>query len=224
MKRENFNTAIALSGLVLAAFSTYIQLKPERDKLDLVVTTSFNTNSSFKLIEDGYLPKEMFGDNKKLAGPASITLELSNNMSRPVTIKRIKVELTNGEKTIIIYSHMLNPLDKKTMEALFSPKTIDEHSVNKIELFLNIPIYYDEKVSSCFGRLHLSESKDEKINNVEYCYFSNGIDFLGNKIQFREYEGGAAMLSKTLGGNRLTYRLTVITGDNSEIVKMAIFD
>ncbi|WP_419236195.1 hypothetical protein [Serratia fonticola] len=135
MKRENFNTAIAFSGLVLAAFSTYIQLKPERDKLDLVVTTSFNTNSSFKLIEDGYLPKEMFGDNKKLAGPASITLELSNNMSRPVTTKRIKVELTNVEKTIIIYSHMFNPLDKKQWKHYFPLRLSKNTRLIKLNYF-----------------------------------------------------------------------------------------
>lgn len=224
MKRENFNTAIALVGLLLAAFSTYTQLKPENDKLDLAVTTGLNTNEKFKLIDNPPLPKEIFGVNSKLAGPASIMLEISNNMNRPVTIKKIKIELVKDEKIVIYYPQIFNPSDKSSMETLHSPTTIEGHSVTQKNLSLNIPIHYDEKVSACFNRLNQFESEFKSLNNIEYCYFSHGIDLLGNKVKFTQYEGGGSIVTKTPGGYNLTYRVTIITGDNSEIVKMATFD
>lgn len=224
MKRENFNTAIALFGLLLAAFSTYTQFKPEKDKLDLAVTTGLDFNAKITLTDNNYLPEAIFGKNKKLAGPASIRLEASNNMNRPVTIKKIKIELIQSAKSIIFYPQMLNFSDERQTGILHTPVTIEGHSVTQKELSLNIPIYYDEKISSCFNKPNLTERKHKSFNNIEYCYFSQGIDLLGNKVQFRQYDGGASILTKTPGGYSLTYRITVITGDNSEIVKMATFD
>ncbi|GEM_PF-3173759 len=224
MKHENFNTAIALLGLLLAAFSTYTQLKPEKDELDLAVTASLNPNTKFELKDNKYLPKEVFGENKKLAGPASFTLEASNNMNRPVTIKKIKIELVKNDHGIIYYPQMFNASDKKTIDTLHTPVTIEGHSVIQRELSINIPIHYDDRVSSCFSRPDLFVSEPISFNNIEYCYFSHGIDFLGNKVQLTQYEGGGTIFTKTSGGHSLTYKLTIKTGDNSEIVKIATFD
>ena len=224
MKHENFNTAIALLGLLLAAFSTYTQLKPEKDELDLAVTASLKPNAKFELKDKKYLPEGIFGENKKLAGPASITLEASNNMNRPVTIKKIKIELVKNDQGIIYYPQMINISDKNTIDTLNTPVTIEEHSVIQRELSINIPIHYEEEISSCFSRPDLFVSEPISLNNIEYCYFSHGIDFLGNKVQLVQYEGGGTIFTKTLGGHSLTYKLTIKTGDNSEIIKMATFD
>ncbi|TCC06806.1 hypothetical protein E0L21_12515 [Kosakonia quasisacchari] len=224
MKHENFNTVIALLGLLLAAFSTYTQLKPEKDELDLVVTASLNPNAKFELKDNKYLPEGIFGANKKLAGPASIMLEVSNNMNRTVTIKKIKIELVKNDKGIIYYPQMINVSDKDTIDTLHTPVTIEGHSVIQRELSINIPVHYEERISSCFSRPGLFVSEPISINNIEYCYFSHGIDFLGNKVQLTQYEGGGTMFTKTSGGQSLTYKLTIKTGDNSEIIKMATLD
>jgi hypothetical protein len=91
MKRENINTIIAMSGLILAAYGNYKQFKPEADKLELVANTNLINSSELELNKDFFAPKTLYGDNTRLAGPASIILEVSNNMSRPVTIKESKL-------------------------------------------------------------------------------------------------------------------------------------
>ncbi|EOU9512383.1 hypothetical protein ACOJCK_002296 [Cronobacter dublinensis] len=224
MKHENFNTVIALLGLLLAAFSTYTQLKPEKDELDLVVTASLNPNAKFELKDNKYLPEGIFGPNKKLAGPASIMLEVSNNMNRTVTIKKIKIEVVKNDKGIIYYPQMINVSDKDTIDTLHAPVTIEGHSVIQRQLSINIPVHYEERISSCFSRPSLFVSEPISFNEIEYCYFSHGIDFLGNKVQLTQYEGGGTMFTKTSGGQSLTYKLTIKTGDNSEIIKMATLD
>ncbi|EPA0308205.1 hypothetical protein ACS6IT_04170 [Enterobacter hormaechei subsp. steigerwaltii] len=224
MKHENFNTAIALLGLLLAGFSTYMQLKTEKDELDLVVTANLNRNGKFELKDNKYLPEEIFGANKKIAGPASITFEASNNMNRAVTIKKIKIELVKNGSGIIYYPQMIDISDKNTMDTLQTPVTIEGHSVAQRELSINIPIHYEERFSSCFSRPGLFVSEPISFNNIEYCYFSHGIDFLGNKVQLTQYEGGGTMFTKTSGGQSLTYKLTIKTGDNSEIIKMVTLD
>ncbi|ELY4458097.1 hypothetical protein SMZ60_000559 [Cronobacter sakazakii] len=130
MKRENINTIIAMLGLILATYSNYKQFKPESDKLELTINTGEIGSSELELNKDSSVPKALYGDDTRLAGPASIILELSNNMNRPVTIKKIEVELIK-DGTAINYSSMFNPLDKKTLDNLYSPTTIAEHSVKK---------------------------------------------------------------------------------------------
>lgn len=90
MKRENINTIIAMSGLILAAYGNYKQFKPETDKLELAINTGVIGGSELELNKDLSVPKALYGDDTRLAGPASIILEVSNNMSRPVTIKKSK--------------------------------------------------------------------------------------------------------------------------------------
>ncbi|ELY4773957.1 hypothetical protein SM089_004294, partial [Cronobacter sakazakii] len=91
MKRENINTIIAMLGLILATYSNYKQFKPESDKLELTINTGEIGSSELELNKDSSVPKALYGDDTRLAGPASIILELSNNMNRPVTIKKIEV-------------------------------------------------------------------------------------------------------------------------------------
>jgi len=88
VKRENINTIIAILGLILAVYSNYKQFKPETDKLELAINTGVIDSSELELKKDSYVPKELYGDDTRLAGPVSITLELSNNMNRPVTVKK----------------------------------------------------------------------------------------------------------------------------------------
>lgn len=221
MKRENINTIIALSGLVLAACSFYNQFKPETDKLEVAVNTGFFASSELELNKDITVPKALYGDSTRFAGPASITLEVSNNMSRPVTIKKIEVELVK-DGAAVSYTSMFNPLDKKTLDNLFTPTTIAEHSVKKIELQINIPIYYNEKISSCFKTSKPAKLKNETFGNVRFCYYKNGIDLLGNKVQLKQFEGGGYLVESSKGNN-LNYRVIAITGDNSKIVSLATF-
>ena len=117
---------------------------------------------------------------------------------------------------------MFNPLDKKTLDNLQSPTTFAEHSVKKIELRINIPIYYNEEVSSCFKIIKSTKIKAEKFGNVSFCYYKNGIDLFGNKVQLKQFEGGGYMVESSKGIS-LTYRVTAITGDNSKIVSLATF-
>ncbi|ELY2562128.1 hypothetical protein SMB96_004106, partial [Cronobacter sakazakii] len=105
MKRENINTIIAMLGLILATYSNYKQFKPESDKLELTINTGEIGSSELELNKDSSVPKALYGDDTRLAGPASIILELSNNMNRPVTIKKIEVELIK-DGTAINYSSM----------------------------------------------------------------------------------------------------------------------
>ncbi|MES3204230.1 hypothetical protein QDQ60_13720 [Klebsiella aerogenes] len=221
MNRENINTIIAMSGLILAAFTSYNQFKPETDKLEVAVNTGFVAGSELELNKDIYVPKALYGDYTRFAGPASIILEVSNNMSRPVTIKKIEVELIK-DGAAVSYTSMFNPLDKKTLDNLQSPTTIAEHSVKKIELRINIPIYYNEDVSSCFRNIKLNKLKDEEFGNVRFCYYKNGIDLLGNKVQLKQFEGGGYLV-ESFKGNSLIYRVTAITGDNSRMVSLATF-
>lgn len=220
-KRENINTIIALAGLILAAFTSYNQFKPETDKLEVAVNTGFVASSELELNKDIYMPKSLYGDNTRFAGPASIILEVSNNMNRPVTIKKIEVELIK-DGAALSYTSMFNPLDKRTLDNLQSPTTISEHSVKKIELRINIPIYYNEKLSSCFRSIKTTKLKDEKFGNVTFCYYKNGIDLFGNQVQLKQFEGGGYMVV-SFKGNSLNYRVTAITGDNSKIVSLATF-
>jgi hypothetical protein len=118
---------------------------------------------------------------------------------------------------------MFNPLDKETLDNLVSPTTISEHSVKKIELRLNIPIYYNERVSSCFRSIKSTKLETEQFSNVRFCYYKNGVDLLGNKVQLKQFEGSGYMVESSKG-NSLNYRVTVITGDNSKIVSLATFD
>ena len=221
MKRENINTIIAMSGLILAAYGYYKQFKLETDKLELAVNTGLIGSSELELNKDFSVPKALYGDNTRLAGPASIILEVSNNMSRPVTIKKIEVELIK-DGAAVNYSSMFNPLDKKTLDNLLSPTTIAEHTVKKIELRINIPIHYNEKFSSCFRSIKSTKLKTEQFSNVGFCYYKNGVDLLGNKVQLKQFEGGGYMV-KSSKGNSLNYRVTAITGDNSKIVSLATF-
>ncbi|MDY4367628.1 hypothetical protein SNR26_07845 [Pectobacterium brasiliense] len=221
MKRENINTIIAMSGLILAAYGNYKQFKLETDKLELTVNTGVIGSSELELNKDFSVPKALYGDNTRLAGPASIILEVSNNMSRPVTIKKIEVELIK-DGAAINYSSMFNPLDKKTLDNLLSPTTIAEHTVKKIELRINIPIHYNEKFSSCFRSIKSTKLKTEKFSNVGFCYYKNGVDLLGNKVQLKQFEGGGYMVESSKG-NSLNYRVTAITGDNSKMVSLATF-
>ncbi|MCQ8228700.1 hypothetical protein [Pantoea trifolii] len=221
MKRENINTIIATLGLVLAACSYYNQFKPETDKLDVAVNTGFVASSELELNKDIAVPRALYGDSTRFAGPASIILEVSNNMSRPVTIKKIQVELVK-DGTAVSYASMFNPLDQKTTDNLLTPTTIAEHSVKKIELRINIPIYYGEEVSSCFKRIKSANLKNEGFGNVRFCYYKNGIDLLGNKVQLKQFEGGGYLVESSKG-NSLNYRVTAITGDNSKIVSLATF-
>lgn len=221
MKRENINTLIAMSGLILAAFTYYNQFRPETDKLEVAVNTGFVANSELELNKDVSVPKALYGDYTRFAGPASIILEVSNNMSRPVTIKKIEVELIK-DGAAVSYTSMFNPLDIKTLENLQSPTTIAEHSVKKIELRINIPIYYNEEVSSCFRSIKPTKLKSEEFGNVSFCYYKNGINLLGNKVQLKQFEGGGYMV-ESFKENRLTYRITAITGDNSKMVSLATF-
>lgn len=221
MKRENINTIIAMSGLILAAYGYYKQFKPETDKLELAVNTGLIGSSELELNKDFSVPKALYGDNTRLAGPASIILEVSNNMSRPVTIKKIEVALIK-DGAAVNYSSMFNPLDKKTLDNLLSPTTIAEHTVKKIELRINIPIHYNEKFSSCFRSIKSIKLKTEQFSNVGFCYYKNGVDLLGNKVQLKQFEGGGYMVESSKG-NSLNYRVTAITGDNSKIVSLATF-
>lgn len=228
MKRENVNTIIAACGLIiatcglaLAAYTNYMQFKPDTDKLDLAVSTNSVASSELELNKDSAVPKALYGDSARFAGPASISLEVSNNMSRPVTIKKIEVELIK-DGAAVSYASMLNPLDKKTLDNLLSPTTIAEHSVKKIELRINIPIYYDEKVSSCFRSIKSTNLKTEQPGDIRFCYYKNGIDLLGNKVQLKQFEGGGYLV-ESIKEKSLNYRITAITGDNSKIVSLATF-
>jgi len=221
VKRENINTIIAILGLILAVYSNYKQFKPETDKLELAINTGVIDSSELELKKDSYVPKELYGDDTRLAGPVSITLELSNNMNRPVTVKKIEVELIK-DGTAINYSDMFNPLDKKTLDNLYSPTTIAEHNVKKIELRINIPIHYNDKLSSCFMSIKPNALKTDPYSDVRFCYYKNGVDLLGNKVQLKQFEGGGYMVesSKRIS---LNYRVTAVTGDNSKIVSLATF-
>lgn len=221
MKRENINTIIALSGLIIAACSYYNQFKPEADKLEVAVNTGFVASSELELNNDTAVPRALYGDHARFAGPASIILEVSNNMSRPVTIKKIEVELIK-DGAAVSYASMFNPLDQKTSANLLSPTTISEHSVKKIELRINIPIYYNEKVSSCFKKNKIAKLQSEGFGNVRFCYYKNGIDLLGNKVQLKQFEGGGYLVESSKA-NGLNYRVTAITGDNSKMVSLATF-
>lgn len=221
MKREDINTIIAMSGLILAAYSTYKQSKPEADKLELTADIGFVENAEVKLNKDIFVPKALYGNNTRLAGPASILLEVSNNMSRPVTIKKIKIELIKDNRAVV-YSNMLDPLDGKTLENLSSPTTIAEHSVKKIDLQINVPIHYNDKISYCFRSIKTTKLKAESIGNVRLCYYKNGIDLFGNKVQFTQFEGGEYLV-ESLKEKNLSYRVTVMTGDNSKMLTLATF-
>lgn len=221
MKRENINTIIAILGLILAAYSNYKQFKPETDKMELAINTGVIGSSELELKKDSYVPKELYGDDTRLAGPASIILELSNNMNRPVTVKKIEVELIK-DGTAINYSDMFNPLDKKTLDNLYSPTTIAEHNVKKIELRINIPIHYNDKLSSCFMSIKPNTLKTDPYSDVRFCYYKNGVDLLGNKVQLKQFEGGGYMV-ESLKRISLNYRVTAVTGDNSKIVSLATF-
>ncbi|MCU5778934.1 hypothetical protein N5923_15690 [Erwiniaceae bacterium BAC15a-03b] len=117
---------------------------------------------------------------------------------------------------------MFNPLDKKTLANLLTPTTIADHSVKKIELQINIPIYYNEGVSSCFKTSKSTKLKNETFGKVRFCYYKNGIDLLGNKVQLKQFEGGGYLV-ETSKRNSLNYRVIAITGDNSKIVSLATF-
>ncbi|ASN13829.1 hypothetical protein B7764_00885 [Pantoea ananatis] len=221
MKRENINTIIAILGLILAAYSNYKQFKPETDKMELAINTGVIGSSELELKKDSYVPKELYGDDTRLAGPVSIILELSNNMNRPVTVKKIEVELIK-DGTAINYSDMFNPLDKKTLDNLYSPTTIAEHNVKKIELRINIPIHYNDKLSSCFMSIKPNTLKTDPYSDVRFCYYKNGVDLLGNKVQLKQFEGGGYMV-ESLKRISLNYRVTAVTGDNSKIVSLATF-
>ncbi|MEN4796374.1 hypothetical protein [Pantoea agglomerans] len=222
MKREDVNTIIAISGLILAAYGNYKQFKPEKDKLEMVVSTGFLDDSEVRLNNDVSAARAIYGDGVRLAGPISIKLEISNNMSRAVTIKKIEVELIKDD-ALIDYSGMFSPLDKKTMDNLFDPTTIAEHSVKNIELRINIPIHYSEKVSSCFSSIKSSKIKNEQFGDVRFCYYKKGVDLLGNKVKLKQFEGGAYMVESSKAKS-LNYRVTAITGDNSEMVSIATFN
>lgn len=221
MKRENINTIIAMLGLILAVYGNYKQFKPETDKLELTVNTGEIGSSELELNKDFSVPKALYGDDTRLAGPVSVILEISNNMNRPVTIKKIDVELIK-DGTAINYSSMFNPLDKKTLDNLYSPTTIAEHNVKKIELRINIPIHYNDKLPSCFRSIKTNKLKADQYSNVRFCYYKNGVDLLGNKVQLKQFEGGEYMV-ETSKGISLNYRVTAITGDNSKIVSLATF-
>ncbi|MEN4683826.1 hypothetical protein [Pantoea agglomerans] len=221
IKRESINTIIATLGLIVAAGSYYNQFKSESDKLEVVVNTGFVASSELELNNDIAVPKALYGDHARFVGPASIILEVSNNMSRPVTIKKIEVELIK-DSAAVSYAGMFNPLDQKTSDNLLSPTTISEHSVKKIELRINIPIYYDERVSSCFKKSKPAKLQVEEFGNVIFCYYKNGIDLLGNKVQLKQFEGGGYLVESSKV-NSLNYRVTAITGDNSKMVSLATF-
>lgn len=87
MKREDVNTIIAISGLILAAYGNYKQFKPETDKIEMVVSKGFLDDSEIRLNKDISAAREIYGDGVRLAGSISINLEVSSNMSRAVTIK-----------------------------------------------------------------------------------------------------------------------------------------
>lgn len=143
-------------------------------------------------------------------------------MSRPVTIKNIEIRLIK-DGSAFYYSSMFDPLDKETLDNLHSPATIEEHSVKRIKLRINVPIHYNDKFSSCFRSIKKNKAKDDQYSNVSFCYYKKGADLLGNKVELKQFDGGAYM-AESSGGISLNYRVTVITGDNSKIVGLATFD
>lgn len=221
MKRETFNTIIALLGLALAAFSTFNQLRPEKDVLDFSTQAGFDSKDYFKLARQANLPKEIFGENTKLAGPAFIRLEIANNMNRPVTVKKINLTFINKNNNELFYSSLFD--GEGGSDAFLSniPVTLAEHTVKNINMSINIPIFYKEDFAECFENKRILKGENKSVNEVEYCYYSKGKDLIGNAINMQEFKNGGVIITKNEQSKALNYKVTLITGDNTEISRMA---
>ncbi|WP_350312652.1 hypothetical protein OHJ28_17820 [Dickeya fangzhongdai] len=215
MKHENLNTFIAVIGLGLAAFSTFMQLKPQRDALDVIATASNANNKGFYL-KEGTLPTEFFGKSRSLAGPYDINLEITNNLNRTVTIKAIEIKfIINGGNTIYYNDMMYSEIDR---DILNTPIPYDAHSVKRLKISLNIPIIYDDRFRKCFHPTGFISEHDKYFDSIRYCYYSNDTDMMDNKVNSRILDGGGVIFTNEKN-NPLRYEIIFTTGDNTKIRK-----
>ncbi|ECH0718640.1 TPA: hypothetical protein ROI13_001625 [Escherichia coli] len=216
MKHENVNTIIAVAGLGLAAFSTFMQFKPQQDILDIVVTADNSDNRGF-FLKGKPLPDEIFGDSKILAGPYNLFFEISNNINRPVTIKGVDIKLLDDKGSPIDYRDTVySESDKKT---LTNPVQYEPHTVKRFNVAINIPIVYGKEFNKCFHPTGFIVDQHRYFGDIRFCYYSEGVDFFGNKVNSRVLEGGGIYFTKD-ESKYLNYKVTVVTGDNTIISKV----
>ncbi|MBG6246577.1 hypothetical protein CS369_21000 [Candidatus Symbiopectobacterium sp. 'North America'] len=215
MKHESINTFIAVIGLGLAAFSTFMQLKPQSDALDIIATTSNAKNKGFYL-KEGNLPTELFEESRSLAGSYDVTLEITNNLNRTVSIKAIEIKFIINEGNAIYYNDMIySEFDRNILN---TPIPYEAYSVKRLKIFLNIPIIYDDRFRKCFHPTRFISEYDKYFDSIKHCYYSKNTDMMDNKVNSRTLDGGGVIFTHE-NKNSLRYEIIVTTGDNTKIRK-----
>lgn len=214
MKHANFNSIVAMAGLLLAFFTAWYQFSPKSDKL-MIVSEGLISLSVDSQIDIAGIPNPDDMSIMPLIGPVVWKIRLYNPIDRSVSITSFSVRYLLEGDSEAYYSNMkskMSPFEAPSKLQGF-PEGLAPHTAKAFLLSLSIPfVGDDDKNSKC------SENYS-KIKDIEECFYRKDRDLFGNRVSYSRYKSkNEESFSIAYKGDIIgpRFKVTFETGDGSK--------
>lgn len=218
MKHEYINSIGVILGLCLGAVTAWHQFGPQKDTIMLTTEHRVDVGAKLEIEPIGTLSLTT-GENQPVLGPVTWKIRADNPTDRAISLVSFKAFLLTEDGSPVYYSTMreqLSPLDAP-LSILRLPENIPPHESRAYLISLFVPYVSDEDTrNKC-------DENAIKLRVIERCFFKKGRDIFGNKMKYRDIEGGnfVATMEEPFEGPK--FAVIFETADGSKFVTQLSF-